>query len=289
VVFDERGHFTEPHTGRTLGLGTLAVRKYLGDSSMPDSLQDAAPHLSKDFRTVGPGGRFRNILFLEKEGFAEILAQARIAKRFDLAIMSPKGTSSTAARALMEKLPGVRFFVLHDFDKGGFSIVGTLTRDTIRYQFENPPDVIDLGLRLEDVRRLKLDSEPVEIDPKAAVNLRTNGATEDEIEFLLGGQRVELNAMTSPQFIAWLEGKLKKYGVKKFMPDNATLQIAFKRARLAHGLNQQIDEIFSEQREQADEADVPDDLQRQVLAYLKKNPGEPWDAAVAAIAGGSKE
>src|SRR5204862_3285903 len=26
VVFDERGHFTEPHTGRMFGLGTLKVR-----------------------------------------------------------------------------------------------------------------------------------------------------------------------------------------------------------------------------------------------------------------------
>lgn len=294
VIYDDRGHFTEPHTELVLGLGTRSVRRYLNDFSMPDSLQNAAPHLSKDFHTVGPEGRYRNVLFIEKEGFLEILAQARIAERFDLAIMSSKGISSTAARTLMEKLPGIRFFVLHDFDKSGFSIVGTLTRDTIRYQFENPPEVIDLGLRLEDVRRLKLASEPVQIKPEAADNLRANGAIEDEIQFLLGdgegsGQRVELNAMTSPQLITWLEGKLKKHHVKKFMPDNATLQIAFKRAALAHGINRKIDEIFSELREQADEADVPGDLQKQVLAYLKKNPGEPWDVAVAAIAGGADE
>jgi hypothetical protein len=29
VVWDDRGHFTEPHTGRTIGLGTLNVRNYL--------------------------------------------------------------------------------------------------------------------------------------------------------------------------------------------------------------------------------------------------------------------
>jgi len=31
VVFDARGHFVEPHTGRSVPLGTLAVRQYLGD------------------------------------------------------------------------------------------------------------------------------------------------------------------------------------------------------------------------------------------------------------------
>ena len=29
VVFDARGHFTEPHTKRSIGLGTLEVRDYL--------------------------------------------------------------------------------------------------------------------------------------------------------------------------------------------------------------------------------------------------------------------
>jgi AAA+ ATPase superfamily predicted ATPase len=30
VVYDDRGHFLEPHSGRVIGLGTLAVRRYLG-------------------------------------------------------------------------------------------------------------------------------------------------------------------------------------------------------------------------------------------------------------------
>ena len=29
VVYDERGHFIEPHGKRTIGLGTLNVRDYL--------------------------------------------------------------------------------------------------------------------------------------------------------------------------------------------------------------------------------------------------------------------
>ena len=30
IVWDARGHFSEPHTGREIGLGTLEVREYLG-------------------------------------------------------------------------------------------------------------------------------------------------------------------------------------------------------------------------------------------------------------------
>ena len=42
----------------------------------------------------------------------------------------------------------VPVFVLHDFDEDGFKIFGTLRADTARYQFRNPIEVIDLGLRL---------------------------------------------------------------------------------------------------------------------------------------------
>ncbi|MDA1278025.1 MAG: hypothetical protein O2960_28855, partial [Verrucomicrobia bacterium] len=122
----------------------------------------------------------------------------------------------------------------------------------------------------------------------AAKNLRRNGATEAEIGFLLGdgdghGQRVELNAMTSPQFIKWLKGKLKKHGVKKFVPDDDVLQTAFKRAALAHKLNAEIDKVFFKLRTEADKAEVPEDLRTMVQAYLKRNPSESWDFAVAFV------
>src|SRR5690349_10318669 len=31
IIWDARGHFTEPHTGLTLPIGTLEVRQYIGD------------------------------------------------------------------------------------------------------------------------------------------------------------------------------------------------------------------------------------------------------------------
>src|SRR5262249_3250003 len=35
VVYDDRGHFREPHTGHIIGLGTLAVRDYLETAGEP--------------------------------------------------------------------------------------------------------------------------------------------------------------------------------------------------------------------------------------------------------------
>jgi hypothetical protein len=66
------------------------------------------------------------------------------------------------------------------FDKSGLSILGTLRHDTRRYTFLNKVEVIDLGLRLEDVNRFHLQAEDV-FDKGSEftrrINLRQNRAT----------------------------------------------------------------------------------------------------------------
>ena len=103
------------------------------------------------------------MLFLEKEGFTQILEAARIAERYDLAIMSTKGMSVTAARTLVEDLcgkRGLKLLVLHDFDVAGFSIKQTLVTSNRRHYFRHAINFIDLGLRLADVEEMGLDAEP---------------------------------------------------------------------------------------------------------------------------------
>jgi hypothetical protein len=122
VVYDDRGHLIEPHTGRQIGIGTLAVRKYLAASATPPALAAIEPpNLSFQMETIGPRHRYGAILFIEKEGFYPLLQQARIAERYDVAIMSTKGMGSTSGRELIEQFAEeVLIFVLHDFDKEWF-------------------------------------------------------------------------------------------------------------------------------------------------------------------------
>jgi DNA topoisomerase VI subunit A len=93
---------------------------------------------SHRFATNGPEHRYNTVLFVEKEGFEPLIKAASLAERFDIAIMSTKGMSTTAARLLLDQLSarGVQqILVLHDFDVSGLSIFGTLGTDTRRYQF----------------------------------------------------------------------------------------------------------------------------------------------------------
>ena len=97
-------------------------------------------------------------------------------------------------------------------------------------------NVIDLGLRLEDVREMGLKSEVVPYrrrkDPR--VNLRESGATVNECDCSVqaggawrgrwNGERVQLNAMTCDQFIDWPERKLEAAGVSTAQPPLGTKQ-----------------------------------------------------------------
>ena len=127
------------------------------------------------------------MLCFKKEGFDPLLAAARIADRYDIAMFSTKGQSVIAARKLTDELSqrGVTILVCHNFDKYGLEILYKLRTNTWRYRFAVPPKVIDLGLRLADVQAMHLQSKPGSYpsgnDPR--INLRACGATEEECQF----------------------------------------------------------------------------------------------------------
>lgn len=260
VVYDARGKLVEPHTGVRIDLGTLAVRQYLAEwrENFDGSEILTGLRLSHRIKTMGPANRYRFALFVEKEGFNELLDAIQLAERYDLAIMSTKGMSVTAARRLVAELSKseVTILVLHDFDKAGFSIVNSLRSSTRRWRYEVAPRVIDLGLRLTDVNVLSLQSEPVTYrsskDPRD--NLAASGATEEECDFLVRGndqgnwygERVEINAMTSEQLVGWLEGKLQEIGARKVIPDDEVLKCAYQRAYRIARMKRAIDEAASE-------------------------------------------
>jgi DNA topoisomerase VI subunit B len=288
VVFDARGKLIEPHTRHRTDLGTLEVRKYLGDWSKGVS-DEINIELNYSCPTRGPLHRYAYTLFIEKEGFYPLLERADIANRYDIAIMSTKGMSVTASRHLVEELSrqGVTILVLHDFDKSGFSIVSTLRSDTRRYKFDTKPLIVDLGLRLADVTELQLESEQVEytskLDPK--INLRESGATSEECDFLVRtqtangwvGERVELNAMPSDIFIQWLETKLDEVGVTKVVPNQQTLQTAYRRSYKYAIIQDAIDRALSNIDNES--VEIPENLKARVQAAIA-GTDLPWDLAV---------
>jgi hypothetical protein len=93
VVYDDRGHFREPHTGLIFGLGTLAVRSYLDSIGEPklEPGSFAPPRIT----TRGPRACFKAAMFVEKEGFDALWQSVSLDERYDLAVLSTKGMSVT--------------------------------------------------------------------------------------------------------------------------------------------------------------------------------------------------
>jgi hypothetical protein len=115
------------------------------------------------------------------------------------------------------------------------------------------PFATDIGIRLEDVEEWGLEpEEQLHRNPEATYdNLISNGATDEEAEFVSEGQRVELNMFTSEQLIEFIKQKLDEHGVGKVVPDEETLAAAWRRAHLAIAVNELIKSTYSDGSEVA--------------------------------------
>lgn len=296
VVYDARGRLIEPHTDEQVPLGTLEVHDYLRDVASHEVGEfDFNKAFDVSYPTKGAADRFSAVLFIEKEGFNELFKAVKLAERYDIAIMSSKGQSVVAARKLVDHLcqknEGVPLLVLHDFDKAGLEIAQNLTSvsqaavDThrVRYEFTNDINVIDLGVRLADVEEWHLESEDVGFKGDFGPDTI---ATPEEQEFLRGNQRVELNAFTSADFIAFIEGKLKKHGIKKVIPADDVLESAYRRAYQIALINEKVSTFVKEAADKAEATKIPTGagIRRNIAWLLKADPTQAWDEALAGIA-----
>src|SRR5262245_46819309 len=202
-------------------------------------------------------------------------------------IISTKGVSVTAARKLIDNICGdhdLPLFVLHDFDVAGFLILGTLQRDTRRFQFSSDIEVIDLGLRIDDIAGL-------EREPAAATRVNggilrgqlvENGATDAEIGILLN-ERVELNAMTSDALIEMIERKLKDYGLEKVVPDDGLLADTYRAFHHSQQLREKFEELKEKFDEEDNEIEVPENLKEKVWEILDQHDDLRWDDAIQIV------
>ena len=185
-----------------------------------------------------------------------------------------------------------RVFVLHDFDVSGFSILGTLGKSSHRYRYQHQIQIVDLGLRLVDVRAEQLQTEPIRLDENPlkrqnkwqaqALTLARHGATPEEIEFLRT-QRSELNMLPGRAFIAFLERKLQQHGVTKVIPDPETLALHARRYYEWQLTKELLDQERDKLKAKAAAMPIPLDLDLEVDDLLADRPELAWDMAVVEI------
>lgn len=229
VLKDPRGTLLEPHSGRTLRLGTDEVARY-----NPKKWEG------------------HTIIFIEKENFAHVLRDYGIMRRWDAIVIGSKGFAVESCREVLQKykklLGGVvKIIALHDADPAGYMIGRDLATNLPRFGDSVDVQVIDVGLTIADGQRMGLLSEPFELKKanwRMVHNMRklmvkdANGRrpmlepeawdafmpemyrTAEFPEWASNprGRRIELNAMKPRKFIEWLEGHLERNGCKKVRP-----------------------------------------------------------------------
>ena len=294
ITADPRGTLSIPNAGHEVRVpcGTISMENHMREADQACDPLEIDAELRVEWPSLAAGHRYQAVLYIEKEGFGPVLSEAKIAERFDLAILSCKGQSVVAARRFVDHVcrvdGGVPLFVVHDFDKSGFEISQRLTtvsewaeiNDRVTYRFQNKINVIDLGLRLADVRQYELDDEECEFKGGFQSD---SICTVEEMKFLRSGRRVELNAFTSPQLVEWLEAKLTKQLGKRLIPTDDILADAYRRALAVAEINLAIEEAHEAAIENARAADVPEELPG-MLRKAMKDSSATWDRALYEIA-----
>ena len=194
---EPRGTLYHPHRSKTISLGTLMVETY-----------------------DRPLWTYNKLLYIEKEGFSEALKELRWAEKNDCALTSSKGFTTRAVRDLVDKLAEhdepVTIFCVHDADAYGTMIYQTFQEAT-KARGARKIKIINLGLEPWEALSMGLEVENVkEGERRKPVAEYARLGVDGDWEEWLQTHRVELNAMTTPQFVEWLDAKMEPY--EKLIP-----------------------------------------------------------------------
>jgi hypothetical protein len=214
ILFERRGYFYNPVTGDELPLGTEDVLTYI-----KRVMRNSIYRKTKTFYSVPDELMFNQVLFVEKSGFNIILKESGLLDKLNLGVMSTQGFGTRAVKRLMKYFldKGIQVYILHDCDIPGYLICEKFLSGSDT--FKEGLDVIKIGLELNDAKNLGKDKEEyAEVvkykkSYKNAIDMLN--LSDDEKKFFIVDEdaniyrRTELNTLTSPELIGFIESKIK--------------------------------------------------------------------------------
>jgi hypothetical protein len=210
--------------------------------------------------------------------------------------MSSKGFTTRAARDLVDKLAEhdepVTVFCVHDADAFGTMIYQTFQEET-QARGARKIKIVNLGLEPWEAVAADLEVETVEQGDqrKAVADYVRAHADGAYWEKWLQTHRVELNAMTTPQFIAWLDRKMAAHGIGKLVPPDDVIAEELE-TRLADKVREHvIDRILREANAEdqiaealaAIERPSAEELEAGIRQLFDRTPAAPWRDHIEAI------
>jgi hypothetical protein len=162
---------------------------------------------------------FNQVLFVEKSGFNIILKESGLLDKLNLGVMSTQGFGTRAVKRLMKYFldKGINVYILHDCDIPGYLISEKFLSGSGTYK--ESLDVIKIGLALDDATKLGKDggeyAEVVKYKKSYKNAIDSLNLSKDEKKFFIVDEeaniyrRAELNTLTSPELIGFIESKIE--------------------------------------------------------------------------------
>lgn len=271
IYRDDRGALHHPHTGEVVNLGTRAVEGY------------KRPKLT-----------FNKVLYVEKGGPIPLLKDNKWMERWDCAVLTSQGQASRAAKDVIDLMGDadeeITFYCVHDSDGYGTLIYEKL-QEASRARPARRVKIINLGLDPAEGRAMGLEIEEFDRKNDAVPVASYIG---DRDRDWLQTHRIELDAMTSPQFLAWLDAKMAEHGEspRKVVPEESVIRQQATAGAEATLRRRAIEEVLRAQSAAID-ARVSEEMAaldinvgaRDVKQALERRPASSWrDAVGAAVA-----
>jgi hypothetical protein len=279
---DPRGSIYHPHVHQRIPLGTRTVRHYRR-----------------------PEWTLNKVLYIEKEGFFDLLIANRWPDENDCMLLTSKGQASGACKDLLDGLADdaepITVFCLHDADAAGTSIYEALVEAT-RARPARRIEVINLGLEPWQAEEMELPTEAVTHDDEQHVGQYVYDYDRDHGTNWAGWlqrHRVELNAIIpASRFLSWLTQQIAAHGpdaTAKVVPPDTVRRRRYRQA-LTETLEERIrerilrenkfrEQVAAElrQRRPAIRA-TGDTLESVITEHLAEHPADLWSVAVEALA-----
>lgn len=279
IQYFPRGSMVEPHTRTEVKLGTKGVDNYW----LPEY-------------------RFNKILYIEKTGLDDIIFDAGLCEKYDMALMSSQGYATEAARELLAQADGedITIFCFHDCDIGGYEIQRTLAEAT-----DTMPDhnirVEDIGLKVKECLEMELPFEdfnrPRALPAKLKVNAQEreffegvkgwyDGPGGKPIDGWVGCKRCEINVLGARGLVEYLDRFIGEYcdGPDKVIPPddvqrdraNNVFEMRIERVAEEHYKEQ----VVALQDALKEEFILPENRELDVEEYLETNKRDTWKNGV---------
>lgn len=229
IHFERRGFYYDQETGEEIPMSTQQVNDFSNELRSRDKCRvilsngEFIPsHQEIEFPYELAVG---SVLFIEKQGFTEVFKKSGILDELNLGLISSQGFGTRAIKKMMQEFisRGIKVYALTDCDLAGQVIASRLTGGSST--FKDKLDVNLIGLTYADVKALDKTRDAEEYTTtKSYVNILER-LTQEEKDFFLKKthrrhwdgekasytyRRVELNALTMPEFLDFIRAKIPR-------------------------------------------------------------------------------